>query len=290
MKRVQHAAAVTFLVYATITLLALIPTTPAVGALGVTVDVDPDGALLLERLRGAVDGLRAVAWTLAPVLVVGALLAPLLSMTWLAALARPRSVSDALREGASRYARAVLVSVVLFVPLLAVGALLAALPALAHLLFDATVDARAHDLALLGATLPGLMLLVAWSAWHDLSRAALATGGGGVLGAVRTGFRALGVKTVGVYLGLFAFAAVLGLAGHATGAALTGSGSLRGAAVLLLLQAFAAGRVWTRALWLGAALDRVAPRDSGTARLVPVPDPSPPEALEGPLPPELSAP
>ncbi|MFW6031496.1 MAG: hypothetical protein ACOC9T_02800, partial [Myxococcota bacterium] len=90
------------------------------------------------------------------------------------ALHRPgRTLREATLGGLRRYPHAVAVSLCVG----AVGALAAAaaslVPVGAHLLLKAHPDVALHDLSVLAACLPALLVLLAWGAWHDQARAAL---------------------------------------------------------------------------------------------------------------------
>lgn len=265
MNRLRRAAAMTFLIYVVLTLLATVPTLPTVWGIGSTeAPSTPGGAVMLEVLEQAtpiIGAGTAAAWVLALVVWV---LSPFLQMAWLAGLHRTRSVGESLAFGASHYLRAVLVTAWMLLPLAVVGFVLTAPPLLGHLALSSHPNARVHDVVVLALLVPGTFLLVVWCIWHDLARAALAAGHERPRDAVRATWHRLGVRSLRAYVGWTGLAALLALAGHALAAALDqGSASWRGPVLLVLLQVIALARVACRGAWLGTALDRVEARGGG---------------------------
>lgn len=261
MTRLRHAGAVTFLVYVVLTLLAVVPTLPVVMSLGgIDVPRSPGGGALLELLEEGAPALAA--GTIAGMALGGVLLvlSPFLQMTWLAGLERPRSVAGALAVGATRYLPAIAVTLWMLLPLAIVAVALVAFPVIAHLALASHPNDQLHDLVVLAAASPGAVLLVVWCAWHDLARAALASGAHRARTAVRRGWRTLGARTVAAYVAWALLAAALALLGHSLGLELDGPAWWRGALVLVALQLLALARVLCRGAWLGIALDSVVGR------------------------------
>ncbi len=260
MKRLRRAALVTFLVYVTLTLLGLVPTLPLAGSLGaIEAPETPGGGALLDVIDETAPALGAGTTAGLVLAFVLWLLSPLLQMAWLGALASHRTAGEALSFGASRYARAVVVSLWMTIPLAAVVLALVVPPAVGHLALASSPNERVHDLVVLALLVPGAFLLLVWCAWHDMARAALASGHDRPRDAVRASLGRLGAPAVLSYAGWTGLAALLAVGGHALGAWLDGSGGFEALLALVLLQVLALSRVACRGAWLGAALDRVEP-------------------------------
>lgn len=264
--RVRGAAVTTFAIYVCEALLALLPAVPLASALERAVGdhpagsgalYAPGGTWLMEAIAEVGAAWAAVAGVTLVAMLLSALLGPLLQMAWLAALLRRTRLADALSQGARRYFAAIGVSVCLL-PLLVLAALaLVAGPMLIALAVENTPSDRAHDLVLLAACVPALLLAALWATWHDLARASLARGGGVFSAVLRGAVATFERSAVPAYVGWLALGSVVGLGAHLLGAALDVGGTLASTGVLVLTQLLALGRTFVRARWLAAALDRV---------------------------------
>lgn len=258
--RLKRALPMTFVVHVIVTVLAALPTLRwarafdllVPGAAGVS-----DTVLLLDALPEFVRVFgRDVFGALAAVLLFGALLGTPLQMAWLAALHREPSLRGAAREGLLQWPRAFVLDLVLVIPV-AIGIGAAALiPYAAHLGLADQPDARLHDLAVLSASLPLLLMTATALACRDLCRAALLASG--IVASLRVGLRST-VRALPAYLGISALSLLLLSLGS------TGFGPFL---ALLVLQLLAFLRTLLRACWLAIAVQRAVPGVSTlTARL-----------------------
>lgn len=266
-KRLRGALGVTLVAHVFVLALSLAPAVPlsmllhravADTAAGDAALFEPGAAALLEVLHDTAAGLGVVVlvWMAVAALIV--LVGPWLTMSWLAALAKPRPVSEALGAGARSYFPSLAVSI-FHGPLLAVAVgLVVAGPVVAGLVLSGSPDAQTHDLWVLGALVPGVVL-VAWVAVsHDLGRAALVVHEVGPWRATRLGMRAALRPTA---LPAYVMWLVVGLALAAVGLAVGAAGDLgvwwATLATLVLQQAVAFARTVVRARWLAGAVARV---------------------------------
>jgi hypothetical protein len=264
--RVRGAAVTTFAVYVCGALLALLPAVPLASALeravadhpaGSSALYEPGGNWLMEAVASAGAAWSAIGKVTLVAMALSLLLGPLLQMAWLAALLRRRRLADSLAEGARRYFAAIGLSLAL-APLLALAGLaLVAMPSVVALAVKNTPSDRTHDLALLAACVPALLLAAVWATWHDLARASLARGGGVLSAVLRGGIATFERSAMPAYLAWLALGSALGLATYALGGALDVGGALASATVLLVTQLLSLTRTFVRARWLAAALDRV---------------------------------
>lgn len=258
MRDLRAGLAPAFAAYVGVTLLSAVPWLVALLAVSPVAAADASGGALLETVETAMPALGMGAVATFAALALTLAVSPVMQMAWLAALERPLSLGDAVASGLDRYWRAVGVSVLLIVPLIAVVGVLALLPLTGHLLLEDGPDARTHDLTVAALCVPGLVALVAWSAWHDLVRAALLTRADGVRAAVRLGLRAARPAAVLEYVFWTALGGALLLLAHAVGALLDGQAWWRGAMILCAGQALVFARFVARGRWLGRSLARVA--------------------------------
>jgi hypothetical protein len=255
MPRARHAAPMTFVVYAVLTLLAAVPTIPVtMAAGGASLHTTRGGGAFLELFETSAPavGVGVLAGLVVAFLVW--VLSPLLQMAWLDALSRPVTVADAIAFGTSQYLRAVGVTAILCFPLAVVCIATVVPPVLAHLALADHPNARTHDFVLLMLAFPGFFLWLAWCAWHDLARAALLRTDRPI-DAVRVAFGRLGARAFGVYLVWTTLAGAIALLAHIIGVEV-GSG----VGLVLLLQPLALARVACRAAWLADATDRTRKR------------------------------
>jgi len=264
--RLRTAAPATFAVYVCQTLLALAPAWPLARAVERSLATHPLGSDALDAPGGLwrLETLAALSDTAAPladVTLIAVLLtlavAPLLQMTWLAALLRRMPLREALALGARRYAAAVGVSVALLPVLLVALGTLALVPAMLSRLVTQTPSDRTHDLVVLGGLVPGLVLLAFWGLWHDLARASLARSGRSLSAVLRGAQACLPPRTLPTYLGWLAVGAFFATAAQLLASGFSGRGSLAAFATLLLTQTLGLARTVVRARWLATALDRV---------------------------------
>jgi energy-converting hydrogenase Eha subunit C len=240
----------TFVVYVATVLLGAVPVLPIVFAIGAAPD-RPGGGAMLELLEEAAPTFAASIVAGFAVATVFLVLSPLLQMAWLASLASPMSIAEALFRGARRYLDAVLVSLLMLVPLVVVAFASITPPLVAHLFLGEHPNDRLHDVVVLALLVPGFFLWLAWCTWHDLARAALLVCAR-PLDAVRESFRKLGAAAFGAYLAWSVLAALLAVLGHILGMELES-----GALAILLLQPLALARLACRAAWLSDAIARV---------------------------------
>ena len=240
----------TFVVYVATVLLGAVPVLPIVFAIGAAPD-RPGGGAMLELVEEAAPTLAASIAAGLGVAAVFLVLSPLLQMAWLASLASPMSIAEALFRGVRRYLDAVIVSLLMLVPLVAVIFASITPPLAAHLFLDDHPNDRLHDVVVVALLVPGFFLWLVWCAWHDLARAALLVCAR-PLDAVREAFRKLGAHAFGAYFAWSLAAASLAVLGHLLGMELE-SGPL----AILLLQPLALARLACRAAWLSDAIARV---------------------------------
>jgi len=229
---------------------ALAPTLIATSGLSVAPGPDAAGALLIETAADARNTLGPSVLALLGGLALLWLASPLMSVAWLRALSMPQSLTRSLSWGAQRYLSAVASSLALLpLLLIAVAIVVGAVLGIDAALEDASAPTR--DLWMLLATLPGLLALAVWAAWHDVARARIATGTEPGLSATLGALRGLGVGSVGRYA-LFFVAGLLLVGGGVV--ATTGLGS---AGALVIGQLFVLGRFGLRGVYL-AGLVRAA--------------------------------
>lgn len=242
-----RALPTTFVIYvieALCAAFAALPSALELGRLGLPARWDKTSqALLLEGLleRAAVG--RAALVSLGLALLVIVLLGPWLQMSWLAAVAAPRSVGSALAVGLVRSGRACAVSL-----LVALGGVCACLPFAAlvygtHLLLQ-EASVRTHDLGVAAAALPLALALPLVFVWHDLARARALNRR--ALASVRSGFRALGLGTALSALVLLGGGLLLSV----SIAGLVGTLDLPRPLAVVVLQGAAFARLFLRSCWL----------------------------------------
>jgi len=233
---------------------------------------EPGAALLVEGLLPFVFQ-HAPQWMTALALLFGAhaLVVPLVQVAWLAGLSADLSPS-ALRVGLSAYLAALRLRVLLLVPVVFGGVLIAILVAYASLLLRAGSE-RTHDLALAGALLLGALLVTPLRVLADLGHAALVHAARqgeahSARQAVRVGLSAL---SIGAYL-RWGASLLLGLAALGVGV-LVAAGQAEWLA-LLVTQLAAYARYASRGAWLASALASVsASRRLGSRTLNSAPPP-----------------
>lgn len=264
--RVRGASVATFAVYVCGALLALAPAMPLASALeravadhpaGSGALYEPGGIWLMEAFAELGSAWAVLANVTLVALLLSLALGPLLQMTWLAALLRRQKLAEALAAGAKRYFRAIGVSIALSPVFGFALLLLVAGPGLVALLVRDTPSDRTHDLALLAASVPALLMGALWATWHDLARASLARGGGVLSAVIRGGSATFQRSAVLTYLAWLALGSALGVTAHLLGGVLDVGGALPSLSVLLVTQLLSLGRAFVRARWLAGALERV---------------------------------
>lgn len=267
-ERMRWSSAATFLAWA-VPLVLAIPAALMGGAglAGAVADLPeseamlyaPGGGVFIDAVPASIErtGVFAtLAWLAA--LFATAVLTPWLFGTWVSALAAPRTLRDAIVEGARAYLRVLLVT--LFLLLVFAGTAIAAalLPVGAHFALGGSPNVRTHDLVVLASLVPGAILLAGWAAWYDLARARAALVAESPLASFRFGARALGATTVGAWFFWFALGLAILWLGWRFAAAVDGAGELRIAAVFAVTQIAALLRTFVRARWLAGVAARVA--------------------------------
>ena len=265
-ERLRGAASATFAVYLVQALLAIAPAWPLARAVeravrglptGTSALAAPGGLWRMEALAALGSSGRVLLDVTVATLLLGLALGPLLQMTWLAALLRPRPLRDALAQGARHYLPAFAITLALAPLLLLALVALVTGPALAGHLVDATPSDRTHDLATLAGYAPALLLAALWALWHDLARASLARGARPLAALVRGALACARPSALPAYLLWLGIGASLAISAQLFGGALDGGGFAMSAAVLAITQSISLTRTFVRGRWLADALDRV---------------------------------
>lgn len=253
-ERLKRALPMTFLVHVILTLLAALPASRWARAFDLLVpgattrhSGASDPVLLMDALPefAHIFG-RDVFGALAAVLLFSALLGTPLQMAWLTSLHREPSLRSAAREGILQWPRAVALDLVLVIPVTIGIAAAALIPYAVHLGLTDQPDARLHDLAVLTASIPLLVMVMTAFALRDLCRAALLEVG--IVASIWVGLRNA-LRALPAYLTLSTLSALL-----------LGVGALEFGPLLALvvLQSLAFLRTLLRAAWLAAVVGRVA--------------------------------
>ncbi|MCA9530135.1 MAG: hypothetical protein KC543_08360 [Myxococcales bacterium] len=262
--RVRSAWGMTALVYLVSGVVTLPLAWVAAGALGRVLAGFPASAIALSSPGGApllyeaferVAAYDAGTLTLIAeaTLILWLLLQPWLSQSWLAALAAPRTLREALGAGLRRYIPAVALAILMGVMLVVLLAAGAVLPFAGHLITEGGDSARTHDLVVLGLCAPAVVLVLMWATWNDLARAVLAAQGQSPWRCATLSLQALTPTAVLAYL----FWAGVGLACGAVGAWALGVPMAHPALPLLASQAATLARTFVRSRWLAGAVCRV---------------------------------
>ncbi|MBK8168925.1 MAG: hypothetical protein IPK60_01115 [Sandaracinaceae bacterium] len=258
---IYNARLLTLLVYTAQTGLAVLLAYPltrrlasSVGDLpqGVNALYTPGGAHLFDVMHENGLAFGVVSLALATLAGFAFVVSPLMQMAWLNALSRKRAVADSVALSIRQLGAAVRVSILLS-PLLLLGVLVCSISGVVAGKLLSSTNERTHDIALFCALLPGVLLMLHWSAVHDLARAALAAGHTRARQAVARALR----RSLGAFpIYLLVLAAILALTyfGFLFGARLDQPHS--GLFVLIVQQLLAFLCVATRGLWLASALRR----------------------------------
>ena len=223
--------------------------------------LEPGAAYLVEALAAwRRHHAPEFAKLLLVILSLALFLSPWLEMSWLAALDEPgRGLGPSLRLGAARYLRAIalfLLQALLSSPLLLLSGLA---PIGVHLLLAESPFIPLHDLAVLAALLPSLVIALLAACWVDLGRLSLLPPGAGVLSAAKRSLLLLRPRIALAYVGWLSLGLCLILGANALSAAsppgLVNTAIALGAAQFLLFM-----RSLCRARWLAGALSAAAER------------------------------
>jgi hypothetical protein len=213
-------------------------------------------ALLLDSAETLAPALRTGGGSLLLSAGLAFVLGPWLQMSWLSSLANAGGALPALWQGTRRLVRAWWVSLLVLLCAVILCAPFALIGYAVHSGLAASTDARFHDLAVLGALSPLLLVLPFVCLLHDLARAsalertaarAVLRGFRSALG-VRVQLRMLGLTTLGYGAVLLAQWLALRLSGVPLSFVLT----------VGLLQSALLARTFLRSLWLASALTCVA--------------------------------
>jgi hypothetical protein len=245
MTRFRWGYSVMFVIWVATAIISVGPTLAASAALTPAAGADPSGGLVLEAIVAAGGTNRAAGVAMFFALLSLAVASPGLSVAWLSALARPASLSQSLASGARRYFPAVRATLFL-VPLLliAVGVMGGLSWGADQFLEDAS--APTHDVGVLLATLPGLLLMAVWATWHDLARVRIAESSEGGFRAVTGALRHLGVGTVARYTAFFVVAGLISVVGVAV------TGGVGSSLAVIAGQLFILARLTVRGLYLSS--------------------------------------
>lgn len=250
------------LVYAVETALAFVVALPLAHRVSSVVANLPNGTNAIYEPGSAhlldVLAQNSVAWTLGAlatlVLLSGVfLLSPVLQMTWLHALQERQRFSAAVANGLRQLGPAIRVSILLS-PLFAIGLAVASIGGvIAGAATSGSANERMQFYAVLGSTVPGVLLMMHWAATHDLARAALATGQSRARDAVRRALRK-SLRGLPVYILFLAIGLGLTLLGHEAGVRLDVGSPGSAMLVLLAQQSVSLTRILARGRWLVTAL------------------------------------
>lgn len=290
--RLRRGGVATFVVYLVTTLFALVPATTLTSALAGAADdarlFEPGGAVVLEAASAARWALATVGLTTMGLIVLTLLLSPLLTVTWLASMTRPRPFSESFGVGVRCYWASILLAIMLAPLAAGACALTVWLAMLVGEAFPSTSDPQRHAAAMLVGAIPGLLLLAHVAAWHDLGRAAIAIGAEepqarakhsmppvappGTVSRAWRGFRA-GARAlirgwaVPAYLIWLFIGAVLAVGAHALGWVLDANIAWMALALLAAQQFLALGRTLVRGRWLAGAVERALMALHGTKEI-----------------------
>lgn len=261
---IRHARAATLLVYIFQTVLALTLALPLARVMGsalseLPTNLDalyaPGGTPFLDVLyqNRTVWGLAILA---AIMLAAFAFVAsPLVELFWLNAMLRKRPLADSAAAAVRQLGAALRVTLLL-TPMLLLGVLVCSIgAAIALAAFHSSVNERTHDIALLCSFLPGTLILLHWSATHDLARAALAKGH---VRARQATARALkrSLRALPLYAAMLAAALALTWMGFRLGVDLDRGGLASSLLVVAAQQSVAFLRTLSRGYWLSSAMHR----------------------------------
>lgn len=261
---IRHARAATLLVYVFQTVLALTLALPLARVMGSAVselptNLDalyaPGGTPFLDVLyqNRAVWGLAI----LAAFLIAGFafVASPLVELFWLNAMLRKRPLADSAAAAVRQLGAGIRVTLLLS-PFLVLGILACSIGAAISLAsLHSAVNERTHDIGFLCSLIPGALILLHWSATHDLARAALAKGHVRARQAVTRALKR-SVRALPLYALMLGIALVLTWAGFRLGVDFDRGGLASSLLVVAVQQGVAFARTLARGFWLSSALRR----------------------------------